>query len=220
MVDKIHRFYLSNAWKDLSYNSKIAVGGKCASCGKVFLDTSELIAHHKIELTDSNVSDPTIALNPNNIEVVCFRCHNKEHGRFGYNTKQVFIIHGSPLSGKTTLARELMTQGDIMLDIDYLYMAISGLPLNVKPSTIRFNVFRLRDSMLDQIKTRYGDWLNAYVIGGYPEKHERDRLSQVLGAELLHCDASKDECKRRCVQAGRPAEWMGYIDDYWERYTE
>lgn len=220
-MDKLHQFYISNPWKELSYKSKIASGGKCARCGKMIADTSKLIGHHKIKLTEQNVNDPTIALNPANVEVICFDCHNKEHERFGYQkSKQVYIIHGSPLSGKTTLARELMEPGDIMLDLDLLYMAISGLPMDIKPNNIRFNVFRLRDNLLDQIKTRYGEWHSAYVIGGYPEKHERDRLALMIGAELVHCDANKAECVRRCLASGRPEQWLGYIEDYWQRFSE
>ena len=35
--------------------------------------------HHKIELSESNYLDPMIALNPDNLEALCFRCHQMEH---------------------------------------------------------------------------------------------------------------------------------------------
>ena len=35
--------------------------------------------HHKIELNESNYKDPMIALNPENLEALCFNCHRKEH---------------------------------------------------------------------------------------------------------------------------------------------
>ena len=35
--------------------------------------------HHKIELTEENYLDPMIAFNPENLEALCFNCHQKEH---------------------------------------------------------------------------------------------------------------------------------------------
>ena len=35
--------------------------------------------HHKEELTDENLTDWNIALNPNNLETLCDECHAAEH---------------------------------------------------------------------------------------------------------------------------------------------
>ena len=113
------------------------------------------------------------------------------HRRFGHR-KQVYIVWGSPLSGKSTLVRELMQYGDIVLDMDRLWEAITMQPAYTKPNNVRFNVFALRDNLLDQIKTRYGQWYDAYIIGGYPDANERDRLAKTLGAELIYCKQSRN----------------------------
>ena len=218
-MDKLHQFYCSKAWRDLSFRLKIERGGKCERTGEVFADMSQLIAHHKIELTEDNVDDPNISLNPNNIEIISFNEHNKEHRRFGYK-QNVYIVYGSPLSGKTTLVRELMSYGDLVLDIDSLWQAVTFQPAHVKPKNVRFNIFKLRDEMLDQIKMRYGGWYDAYIIGGYPDKYERERLAQTLGAELIYCESTKEECLERLEQSGKPESWREYIIDWWERYSE
>ena len=54
----------------------------CSECGKPILRKYDLIIHHKIELNEANVNDANVALNPDNVEVICFRCHNKVHDRF------------------------------------------------------------------------------------------------------------------------------------------
>jgi hypothetical protein len=218
-MDKLHQFYCSKAWRDLSFRLKVERGGKCERTGEVFADMSQLIAHHKIELTEDNVDDPNISLNPNNIEIISFNEHNKEHRRFGYK-QNVYIVYGSPLSGKTTLVRELMSYGDLVLDIDSLWQAVTFQPAYVKPKNVRFNIFKLRDEMLDQIKMRYGGWYDAYIIGGYPDKYERERLAQTLGAELIYCESTKEECLERLEQSGKPESWREYIIDWWERYSE
>jgi hypothetical protein len=218
-MNKLHQFYCSKAWRDLSFRLKIERGGKCERTGEVFADMSQLIAHHKIELTEDNVDDPNISLNPNNIEIISFNEHNKEHRRFGYK-QNVYIVYGSPLSGKTTLVRELMSYGDLVLDIDSLWQAVTFQPEYVKPTNCRFNIFALRDNLLDQIKMRYGQWYTAWVIGGYPEKYERERLANTLGAELIYCECTKEECLERLEQSNKPESWREYIIDWWERYSE
>jgi hypothetical protein len=217
-MDKIHKFYCTQAWQDLSYNSKIAAGGKCSRCGYIADKMSELIGHHKIELTEDNVDDPNISLNRENIEVICQQCHNKQHRRFG-SKQNVYIVYGSPLSGKTTLVKEIMRQGDIVLDMDSLWEAVTLQPEYIKPNNVRFNVFKLRDELLQQIKIRYGNWYDAYIIGGYPDKYERERLANSLGAELIYCDCTKEECIRRLDTSGKPRVWLEYINDWWDKYA-
>ena len=215
----MQRFYTSRSWRDLAHKLKIERGGKCERTGEVFVDMSQLIAHHKVELTEDNVSNPEIALNPDNVEIISFREHNKEHRRFGHK-QSVYIVYGSPLSGKTSMVRDMMRHGDIVLDLDALWEAVTMQPTFSKPKNVRFNIFKLRDDLLDQIKTRYGNWYDAYVIGGYPDKYERERLAERLGAELIYCESTKAECVARLEDSGRPQVWLEYIRDWWERYSK
>lgn len=216
-MDKLHKFYCSKAWRDLAYKLKVERGGKCERSGEIFADFSQLIGHHKIELNDDNVDDVAISLNPNNIEIISHKEHNKEHRRFG-NKQNVYIVYGSPLSGKTTLVKELMQYGDIALDLDSIWQSISMQDRYVKPNNIRFNVFKMRDDLLNQIKMRYGNWYDAYIIGGYPEKYERQRLADELGAELIYCESTMEECIERAMEDDRPSEWIKYIEDWFDKY--
>jgi len=36
--------------------------------------------HHKIKLTPYNVNNPEVALNWENLQLLCIDCHNREHG--------------------------------------------------------------------------------------------------------------------------------------------
>jgi len=217
-MDKLHQFYCSKPWRDLSYSLKIKANGKCNRCGETLLDFSKLIGHHKKELTEDNVDNPEIALNPELIEIICHLCHNKEHRRFG-NKQNVYIVYGSPLSGKNTLVRELMQYGDIVLDMDALWQALTLQEAYIKPKNVRFNVFAVRDNILDQIKTRYGQWYDAYIIQSLPEKYERERLSKELGAELIYCEATREECLKRRIESKRPEVWDKYINEWFEKYN-
>lgn len=212
--------YNSKGWIDLRINLIIDRGPVCEKCKKIIADTSKLIGHHKIKLTADNVINPLIALNPQNIELLCLDCHNAEPGHFSnLNSHTVYLIYGPPCSGKNTLVNQMMSRGDILLDMDKLYEAISGMPLYNKPDNLRFNVFALRDKVLDMIKTRYGKWHNAFVIGGYPNKAERERLVTELGAEMILREASYQECVER---AGRDPtkgiSWVQWINKWFAEY--
>lgn len=212
------RLYLSKEWISLRNKLIVERGPKCEKCGKLVADTSKLIAHHKTRLTPQNINNVNVTLNPDNIDLYCFDCHNREPGHFLWrNTRNVYLVYGPPCSGKKTLVHQMAERGDIILDIDKLYEAISGMPLYDKPDNLRFNVFALRDKMIDMIKTRYGQWHDAFVIGGYPNKAERERLARELGAELIFCEVSRDECRLRAIERG--GDWPKFVDKWFEEYV-
>ncbi len=213
------KLYASKEWIALRRNLIIKRGPVCAKCKRVIVDTSRLIGHHITELTPTNVNDPNVALNEDNVELVCFDCHNVEHGRYGYQKgHEVFIVYGPPLSGKKNLVNQMAEYGDMILDLDTLFSSLSGQPLYSKPENLRFNVFAIRDKIIDMIKCRYGSWRDAYVIGGYPERLERERLMRELGAELISCQSSREECYQRAAEFGEAGlEWRKWIDKWFDR---
>lgn len=56
-----------------------------------------VIVHHKEHLTQENISDPSISLNPANLQALCRQCHGEEHG----NEKRFEILEDG-----TVLPRE------------------------------------------------------------------------------------------------------------------
>lgn len=224
---ELKSFYNSKAWRTLRLNLISERKNKCARCGETIAYSKDIIGHHKIELTPENVHDANISLNPENIEIICFECHNKEHKRFGFNVakgKQVFLVYGPPLSGKTSFVKENMSRGDLIVDIDKLYEAVTLLPCYDKPDALFRNVIGIHNQLLDNIKTRYGKWNNAWVIGGYADKYKRDRLANDIGAEVIFMDINKEECLKRLeLDEGRKpwrAEWQQYINKWFEEYTK
>lgn len=179
-----------------------------------------MILHHKEELTEDNVDDVNVSLNPDNVECIHFKCHNKEHKRFGFSgqiVKQVFIVYGSPLSGKTTWVKDNATSKDLIVDIDSLYEAVSNAPRYEKPRAVSSLVFDLRDTLLDRIKVRSGKWENAYIIGGYPLEAERQRLSERVNADrIILIESTQAECLQRAEESGRPDEWKSYIKEWFD----
>lgn len=221
----LHSFYTGRKWVTFRLTLINERGNKCQMCGDIIPRAKDIIGHHKVELTPENVHDHNISLNPELVELVCFDCHNKEHKRFGYQgEKEVYIVYGPPMAGMEMLVRTEMERGDIVIDMDALYAAVSMLPYYDKPDNLFTNVIGIHNQLLDNIKTRYGRWHNAWIIGGYADKYKRERLADDLGAELIFCDVDKDECYNRLKQDEdrqyRQDEWRGYIDKWFASYTQ
>lgn len=218
-------FYASDEWIKLRLSLVIERGNTCQRCKQVIPKARDIIGHHTIELTPENVHDHSISLNPKLIEIVCFDCHNKEHKRFGYKgAKEVYLVYGPPMSGKSTFVRSQMERGDIVVDMDALYAAVSMLPDYDKPDNLFSNVIGIHNQLIDNIRTRYGKWHNAWIVGGYADKYKRERLADDLGAELVFCDVSKEECINRLDmdedRKYRKDEWVRYIDKWFEAYSK
>lgn len=187
----------------------------CEYCGNVINRKYDCIGHHVIELTSENFKDATIALNPDNVQLVHHKCHNIIHSRFGCTKRSVYLVYGSPCAGKSTYVRNIAGREDLILDIDSLWSAIC-IDGPSKPDRLRANMFALRDTLLDQIKTRNGKWRNAYIIGGYPMQMERDRMYKLYGAEPIFIDTPHDVCSMRAEN--KPATWKTFVDEWWEKY--
>lgn len=222
----LYNFYRSDEWTGLLKILKLerldADGNLlCEHCGKPIVRAYDCIGHHKIELTEENYKDADIALNPDNIALVHHRCHNLIHNKLSYSGRQVFIVYGSPLSGKTSYVREVSEVGDLIVDLDSIWMAVSGCDRYVKPNRLKSVVFSVRDNLLESVRYRRGKWLNAYVIGGYPYKAERERLASMLGAREVYIDTAKEECINRLMTSEDrdKSEWLKYIDEWFLQYS-
>lgn len=225
----LKRFYNSKEWAVFRKMIIAERGPICFKCNKAITEAKQLQIHHIEELTESNYTDTTISLNPENVIILCQQCHNKTHGRWSGAVKRkprgVYIVYGPPLSGKTSYVRDHMESGDIIVDMDALYQAISMQPLYDKPNNLRYNVFSVQDVLLDNIKTRYGNFNSAWIIGGYADKYKREKLAKELGAELIYIKADKEDCLYRlqyCNDSRQKFqdEWTDYINKWFSDYQE
>ena len=226
MFGSLYDFYHSKEWRSLTKNLRIERTNDngeviCEYCGKPILKAYDCIGHHKTELTEDNVNDYQISLNPENILLCHASCHNRIHDKLGRKSRMVYLVYGAPLSGKSTYVKDSMSDGDLVVDMDSIWQCVSGCDRYIKPNRLRSVVFRLRDDLLDMIKYRFGKWSNAYVIGGYPLQSERERLMQELSAREVFIDTSKEECiERLAADSERDTEeWLRYIDEWFEKFS-
>lgn len=229
-MDKLQTFYKSREWegfvKALRLERTNADGLLiCEHCGQPILKPYDCIAHHKTELSVSNVDDVTVSLNSDNIALVHFRCHNEIHKRFGFGNvgrivKKVYIVYGSPRSGKTTWTHSVAEKQDIILDVDRLWQAVKCDKCEEfeRPSELTENVLALREYMIDMIRVRRGGWHNAYIIGGFPLRGERERIADLVGADrVIFIDTPKDVCLERAKL--KSEKWVGFVERWFSLYS-
>ena len=223
---ELERFYGSKRWQAFRESLILTRTNEdglliCDKCGLPINKRYDLIAHHRIELTEDNVNDYTVSLNPDNIQLVHFRCHNKIHSRWqggskgGKYQQRVWLVYGSPCSGKSSWVQEVAGDEDLIIDIDKIWECITASDKYHKVGKLKTNVFGVRDCLIDQIRTRTGLWRNAYVIGGYPLKSDRDRLCDLLNALPIFIDEPKEICLSRAVNE----DWKEYIEDWFEEFV-
>lgn len=72
-------FYNSRTWIECRASYISMVGGLCERCSATNRYTPGYIVHHKEYITPSNINNPEITLNHDNLEYLCHECHNREH---------------------------------------------------------------------------------------------------------------------------------------------
>lgn len=118
------------------------------------------------------------------------------------------VVCGPPGSGKSTFVRERMERGDLLVDMDELYRALSGLELRDKPDCLLPFVAEARDAVIARIYREQRGQLHrrAWVVTSSPDlAYIRDLLRR-LRAEVHVLDVSTKECVRRMKAEGRDAE--------------
>lgn len=72
-IKELKKFYQTKAWRNTRKAFVELKRGICNKCGKAGWEV-----HHIKPLTINNYKDPEIALNFDNLELLCTSCHNAE----------------------------------------------------------------------------------------------------------------------------------------------
>ena len=82
----VEAFYVSWRWRKCRKEFAASKGNLCEKClarGIIEAGSKDrpLEVHHKVPLTAENVNDPKVALNWDNLQLLCKDCHEEEKDR-------------------------------------------------------------------------------------------------------------------------------------------
>ena len=228
MFGSLSDFYKSKLWIDFR---ALCIAQRTREDGFVYDEITgrpivkayDIIAHHKIPLTLENVNDFNISLNPDNIQLVSFKTHNEIHERFGVYNRHVYLVYGCPLAGKKTYVKERAGLHDLIIDIDKIYQCITNNPMYVKSGRLYDNMRTVEQALLGDIQRNNGRWVNAFIIGGYPYKRDREEMFIKYGAESIYIECDIDTAINRLntLPEGRDVkEYTKHINQWFNRYQQ
>lgn len=166
-----------------------------------------------------------------NLQSLCKSCHSRKTARENWGRENwggggqtmVTIVAGPPGAGKTTYVRERMVWGDLIVDVDGLFAALSGLPWYEKPQSLLPFVLEARDAVLDRLRHE-SEVRHAWVITSEADAEKRRRLAlRLAAATVLVIETSAGDCIKRIAQDERRSStaqlWVDLVNQWWKEYT-
>lgn len=125
-----------------------------------------------------------------------------------------YIVAGAPLSGKTTFVRQHASVGDLIYDYDTIHQALSGQPTHRHLESMKPYVFAARDGVFNELAANHDQ--AAWIITSTHRSAELRALKERFRAEVVLLSVNSQEAHKRSDEDGRPAEWHGYIDAWFD----
>ena len=122
----------------------------------------------------------------------------------------ITVIIGSPCAGKSTYAREKMSEGDVVVDYDELAKAFGSTKAHESYGAVRTVALAARREAISRILQ--GIDSNAYIIHTNPQQEMVDEYLKA-GAEFVLLDPSKEVCLQRAEQ--RPQHTIDGIEKWY-----
>lgn len=137
--------------------------------------------------------------------------------------RSIVLICGPPGSGKTTWVMERLIWGELVVDIDKLFRAISGQPSHNHPENLLPYVLRAREAIFDQLLIDQDEGRAWVIMGGATRESRRVILDQFDDAELHIIHTDPLECERNIradpQRSHAPIEtWMELVRKWFDEY--
>lgn len=196
----IRQFYKSNQWqefREIFIDKELEEKGEliCERCKKHIYEKSDCVLHHIVPLNESNVNDPSISVNFDNIELLHKSCHNIKHEKgyrfYGFKSeRKSTLVFGPPLAGKREWVRRNAGDNDLIISVDEIYNAISTTR---SPRLLR-TVLDIRNMLYQKEEEAGGAWAHCWIIATIPEKGEREKYKNRFDCDTVFINTSKENC--------------------------
>jgi HK97 family phage prohead protease len=128
-------------------------------------------------------------------------------------TRKVTLVWGPPCGGKSTFVQEHAQRGDIVLDRDSIYQALSISQRYENHPELADLVSQTWDQLLRSIPDQASD---TWIISSSPQRSQRQELEH-LTTEAQFVFADMATCTQRAKQA-RPETWNDHISNWFANF--
>jgi 5-methylcytosine-specific restriction protein A len=177
----------------------------CAECKK----QGRLVQAKEVDHITPHRGDDELFWDQANWQSLCSTCHKqktaRENGGIGTSVKAVrpntpvTVVCGPPAAGKTTYVMQRMKRGDLVIDLDRIFHALTGLPLYDNPKQLLPFVAECRDAILARL-LRPHHLRHVWIITSSPKASVREQLTKQYGATVLMLVPSEADCIKRSNQ--------------------
>lgn len=127
----------------------------------------------------------------------------------------IYLVYGSPCSGKSTYIKEHIQSGDIVCDVDRLYSAISFNEEHQTELYAQEVASMLYANLLDIVRERKGNWKNAFVVSLANTKEKlKAEMERINADECIFIDTPYEVCMERAKE--RPFYFQFLIQEWFE----
>lgn len=217
------KFYNCTLWTNTSRGFR-ARHPNCRECAKRGIDTFGQEVDHIIPLKMAW----HLRLEPRNMQTLCKSCHGIKRSIEAkmYSSQdeagKCIIVSGPPACGKSTFVKNRYKKGDLILDLDILYSAISLQPLHVRPNEKVLIGYALaaREAIIEKAILDGGNRPNFWFIIGAPDPIERKRFQELFKADVYVLAIPKEVCLKRLADRrdGRYERMKEVTADWWHQY--
>lgn len=134
----------------------------------------------------------------------------------------IYLICGPPGSGKTRYVKEHMREGDLILDLDWIGMALSGREYYNRPANL-FPYYKVTFYAVLQKLMSDRETYNAWIIRGMADSVRRQEFKKLYNAKVIVLAISPSDCIKNIMQDDRRQEnvnlWEGIIRQWWHDYS-
>ncbi len=123
----------------------------------------------------------------------------------------MIVVIGPPGSGKSTLVRERMKWGDLVVDVDELFRALTLRPMWEHPPMAINVVLTVRDYLIESFEP-------AWVVSTNARADYREGMREKYGAEVVVLETPADVCLARIEADGREGDWGERVTRWWGEY--
>lgn len=219
-----HERGYGNTWRKLR-RMVLAENPLCVECQRIGRVTAAQEVDH---IVPKHLGGPD---DWDNLQPLCRACHRAKTARDasvtdnGWRTSTIpcTIVAGAPGSGKSYYVKQRMMHGDLVIDVDALYSALSGLAWYDKPVNLLPFVIEARDAIIRRLAKR-SKVRSAWFITSEADCQTLIHWRDTLQARLVIMDTSPNECMRRIANDERRSKhadaWRPLVSEWWQTFEQ